>query len=50
MIAEELENKGALLLQKREEYSQKVQMKIDGHQVDTTTNMTEAISDIKHSI
>jgi len=35
MIAEELENKGALLLQKREEYRQRVDLQIDGQLADS---------------
>ena len=34
MIADELENKGALLLQKREQYRQKLDLQIDGQLAD----------------
>lgn len=51
MIADELENKGALLLQKREQYRQKVDLKIDGQLADTKPlDVNDSINDIKHSI
>ena len=50
MIADELENKGALLLQKREQYRQKVDQQVDGQLGDSKLDLTDPIIDAKHSI